>query len=105
MRRIFDIHTHIYPEKIAAKASVNLGNFYNFVVEGEGTYSHLEKQGNEYGVGGFLILGVATNPTQVTSVNDFIADTTELQLRNNLSGLVILEKCARCNHHRRANCI
>lgn len=70
---IFDIHTHIYPEKIAAKAGVNLGNFYNFVVEGEGTYSHLEKQGKPYGVGGFLILGVATNPTQVRSVNEFIA--------------------------------
>ena len=78
MKKIFDIHTHIYPEKIAAKASVNLGRFYNFVVEGEGTYSHLESQGKEFGVGGFLILGVATNPTQVQSVNDFIGDTVEL---------------------------
>ena len=82
MKKIFDIHTHIYPEKIAAKASVNLGKFYNFVVEGEGTYSHLEKQGSEYGVGGFLILGVATNPTQVTSVNDFIAETVNKSREN-----------------------
>ena len=55
--KVIDSHCHIYPEKIAAKASVNLGNFYNFVVEGEGTYSHLEKQGSEFGVGGFLIVG------------------------------------------------
>lgn len=75
MRKIFDIHTHIYPEKIAAKASVNLGAFYNFVVEGEGTYADLEKVGDAEGVRGFLLLGVATNPTQVTSVNDFIAET------------------------------
>ncbi len=77
MRKIFDIHTHIYPEKIAAKASVNLGNFYNFVVEGEGTYAHLESQGSQCGVGGFLILGVATNASQVTRVNDFIAETVK----------------------------
>ena len=77
MQKIFDIHTHIYPEKIAAKASVNLGHFYNFVVEGEGTYTHLEKQGKKSGVGGFLLLGVATNPTQVGSVNDFIAETVK----------------------------
>ena len=71
---IFDIHTHIYPEKIAAKAGVNLGAFYNFVVEGKGTYDHLEEQGKPHNVGGFLILGVATNPTQVSSVNEFIAE-------------------------------
>lgn len=77
MKKIFDIHTHIYPEKIAAKASVNLGKFYNFVVEGEGTYNHLEKQGSENGVGGFLILGVATNAGQVSHVNEFIAHTVK----------------------------
>ena len=77
MQKIFDIHTHIYPEKIAEKASVNLGHFYNFVVEGDGTYSHLEKQGSVAGVCGFLLLGVATNPTQVCHVNDFIAKTVK----------------------------
>jgi len=78
MRKIFDIHTHIYPEKIAAKASVNLGAFYNFVVEGEGTYADLERVGSREGVRGFLLLGVATNPTQVKGVNDFIAETVSL---------------------------
>lgn len=78
MRKIFDIHTHIYPEKIAAKASVNLGAFYNFVVEGKGTYEDLQRVGAESGTRGFLLLGVATNPTQVHSVNDFIADTVKL---------------------------
>lgn len=77
MKKIFDIHTHIYPERIADKASVNLGKFYNFVVEGKGTYAHLEEQGSAAGVDGFLLLGVATNPTQVMSVNDFIAETVK----------------------------
>ncbi len=78
MRKIFDIHTHIYPEKIAAKASHNLGAFYEFTVEGEGTYAALEKTSAPEGVRGFLLLGVATNPTQVESVNNFIADTVKL---------------------------
>ena len=78
MRKLFDFHTHIYPEKIASKASVNLGNFYNFVVEGAGTYEGLERVGAEAGARGFLLLGVATNPSQVHSVNDFIADTVKL---------------------------
>ena len=77
MRKIFDIHTHIYPEKIAAKAGVNLGRFYNFTVQGEGTYAHLEEEGKKCGVAGFLILGVATNPTQVTAVNEFIAQNVK----------------------------
>ena len=38
-------------------------------------------------------------------LNDFVADTTELQLRNNSSGLIILQKCTRRNHHRRANSV
>ncbi len=76
--KVFDAHTHIYPEKIAARAGVSLGKFYNFVVEGEGTYEHLEKVGLPFGVEGFLILGVATNPSQVLTVNDYIADTVKL---------------------------
>lgn len=77
MRKIFDIHTHIYPEKIAAKASRNLGAFYEFTVQGEGTYAALESSSAPCGVRGFLLLGVATNPTQVESVNNFIAETVK----------------------------
>ena len=47
MYKVFDIHTHTYPEAIAEKACVNLGKFYDFIVEGEGTYAHLESQAEE----------------------------------------------------------
>ncbi len=75
MRKNFDIHTHIYPEKISEKATVNLGKFYDFHVDGKGTYADLEAHGAAAGTEGFLILGVATNKSQITSVNDFIAET------------------------------
>ena len=51
--KVFDIHTHTYPEAIAEKAVVNLGNFYNFVPEGKGTYNDLVSQAADNNVGGY----------------------------------------------------
>lgn len=78
MYKVFDIHTHTYPEAIAERACVNLGKFYNFVCEGQGTYSHLESQAKENNVGGYLLFSVATNPHQVEKVNSSIASLAEL---------------------------
>ena len=77
MFKVFDVHTHTYPEKIANKACVNLGNFYQFEVRGKGTYAHLESQAEENGVGGYLLFSVATNAHQVPKVNDSIAALAE----------------------------
>ena len=78
MYKVFDIHTHTYPEAIAEKACVNLGKFYDFVCQGQGTYSHLESQAKENNVGGYLLFSVATNPHQVEKVNTSIASLAEL---------------------------
>lgn len=77
MYKVFDIHTHVYPEKIAAKAVENLGNFYEFKVEGDGTYTMLENAAKENGVVGFLLFSVATNAHQVERVNSYIAESVE----------------------------
>lgn len=73
MYKIFDIHTHTYPEAIAAKAVVALNRFYNFVSEGNGTYAELSALGQQAEVAGFLLFSVATNAHQVPKVNDGIA--------------------------------
>ncbi|MCI8387729.1 MAG: amidohydrolase [Clostridiales bacterium] len=73
MYKIIDIHTHTYPEAISEKAVRNLGNFYEFHVEGKGTYADLEAQARGVGIGGFLLFSVATNAHQVNKVNDSIA--------------------------------
>ena len=78
MYKVFDIHTHTYPEAIAEKACVNLGKFYDFVCEGQGTYAHLESQARENNVGGYLLFSVATNSHQVEKVNSSIAALAEL---------------------------
>ncbi len=77
MYKIFDIHTHTYPEAISEKAVKNLAAFYNFTVDGAGTYADLSAQGRENGVCGFLLFSVATNAHQVTKVNDSIAALAE----------------------------
>ncbi len=73
MYRVIDIHTHTYPEKIAAKAVESLGRFYDFVPEGNGTYDELSSRAKGSGVEGFLLFSVATNAKQVEKVNDSIA--------------------------------
>ncbi len=75
--KVFDIHTHTYPEAIAEKAVKNLGAFYNFVPEGAGTYADLAGQAPAYHVKGFLLFSVATNAHQVPKVNDSIAALAE----------------------------
>ncbi|MBR5680421.1 MAG: amidohydrolase [Clostridia bacterium] len=77
MFKVFDVHTHTYPEKIAEKACENLGQFYNFEVLGKGTYADLESQAEANHVGGYLLFSVATNAHQVPKVNDSIAALAE----------------------------
>ena len=72
MRKVFDIHTHVYPDAIAQKAAAALGSFYHFEPHGGGTFSDFLEDGR--GVRqGFLLLGVATNAHQVPKVNRFLA--------------------------------
>ena len=82
MYKIFDIHTHIYPEAIADKATKNLGNFYNFHVDGAGILEDLEKTSKEGGVSGFLLLSVATNTHQVEKVNTTTAECVKKASEN-----------------------
>ena len=73
MYKVFDVHTHTYPEALAERAVRNLGQFYDFVPEGRGTYADLSGQAGASNVRGFLLFSVATNARQVPKVNDSIA--------------------------------
>lgn len=80
--KLYDFHTHVYPQNIASKAVEALNKFYDFTCECGGTYYELEKTSAESGVSGFLMLGTATNAHQVEKVNDFISDCVT-ESRNN----------------------
>ena len=70
---IIDAHAHIYPEKIAAKATDTIGLFYDIKMEmPAGTAEHLIEEGQKAGISGYVVHSVATTAKQVRSINDFI---------------------------------
>jgi uncharacterized protein len=71
---IIDFHAHIFPDKIAAKASSVIGEFYGIPMKHDGTVSTLVEQGGD-AISTFVVHSVATVPQQVEAINDFIAET------------------------------
>ena len=71
---IFDSHAHIYPQKIAIKASASVGNFYSTGMAGDGTVENLLAFGREAGISKYVVHSVATSTHQVSSINRFILD-------------------------------
>ena len=70
---LFDIHTHVYPDNIAQKATDSVKQFYKIGgADMNGTVDMLLTQGQKAGITGYLILPVAIRPDRVTGINDFI---------------------------------
>ena len=72
---IIDAHCHVYPDKIAEKASQATGNFYSLNMAFDGKVSTLALEGKKAGIDRFIIQSVATTPKQVSSINRFISET------------------------------
>lgn len=77
MQPIIDFHCHIYPEKIAGKATANVGKFYSIEMDEDGRTGTLKEDGNNAGITHFVVCSVATSPAQVKSINNFIASSVE----------------------------
>lgn len=70
---IHDAHTHIFPEKIAEKATHSIGNFYEFDdMCCSATTENLLKNSDEINVGFKLVCSSAVTSSQVDSINSFI---------------------------------
>ena len=75
---IIDVHAHIYPDKIAAKAVRSIGEFYQWPnMEMDGTVDGLLAASKEAGIDLSIVHSAAVSPARVKSVNDFIASTVE----------------------------
>lgn len=70
---VFDFHTHIYPEKIAHKATQSVCDFYKLNSSLTGTAEELIDDGKKAGISKFLILPVAIRADQVRGINEFVA--------------------------------
>ena len=73
--RIIDAHVHIFPEKIAKKATKSIGNYYGIPMFAEGTVEDLISNGKKINVYKYIVHSTATIVEQVETINNFIADT------------------------------
>ena len=83
--KIIDSHCHIFPDKIAQKATDSIDKFYNIsetgVIDGcgfVGTAKALLTQCDSVGVDKCLVTSVATTPHHAQSINSFIANEVNL---------------------------
>ena len=72
--KITDSHAHIFPQKIALKASGATGEFYGVEMHHDGMAHTLSEKLREAGISRALVCSPATTPHQVESINDFIAE-------------------------------
>jgi len=72
---IIDVHTHVYPQKIAEKAVCATGGFYGVGHEQSGLTEDLLACMETAGIDVSLIHSVATTPKQVGPINEFLAET------------------------------
>ena len=75
--KIIDAHCHIYPDRIAQKASDSTADFYKMPSRFDGKISTLIERGVRAGIQHSVVQSVATAPKQVSSINRFIADAVE----------------------------
>lgn len=74
---IIDFHAHIYPNKIAEKATKSIGDFYNAPMKYNGHPDELILSGSKIGVTNYVVHSTATKPMQVESINNFILEEVE----------------------------
>lgn len=85
---IIDAHAHVYPSKIAEKASRAIGDFYHINMFFNGSVDGLINEGKSAGIDRFLVHSVATTPSQVHKINLFLLD--ELKNHSEFIGFITL---------------
>ena len=76
---VIDVHAHIYPSKIAAKAVAAVGKFYCYEeMSGEGTPEDLLGIYGGSPITHAIVHSVATTPKSVPSINTFLAEQGQL---------------------------
>jgi len=71
---IIDAHCHIFPQKIAEKATASIGRFYGLDMHEVGSPNHLLSQIKPYPIKTCLVCSTATKPEQTLPINDFLAE-------------------------------
>lgn len=69
---IIDAHSHIYPEKIAQKATGAVSEFYDIPMYSIGSVQKLIESGKQINVKKYLVCSAATTANQVFGINNYI---------------------------------
>ena len=83
--KIIDIHTHIYPDAIARKATDSVRDFYQ--IDGanmDGTVDMLLSRGAQAGISHYVVLPVSNSPKRVRSINEFLL--SQAKAHDNFTG-------------------
>lgn len=67
--KVIDVHTHIWPEKLAPRAVSHVGDYYSYEMHGKGTFADLKESTANAGVEYFVIHSSALKASQVEDVN------------------------------------
>ncbi|MCL2707744.1 MAG: amidohydrolase family protein [Defluviitaleaceae bacterium] len=73
--KIINVHSHVYPDKIAVRASEGTGAFYGVKMRHDGSVKNLLETGRRAGIYRHVVCSVATSPEQVRAINGFISQT------------------------------
>lgn len=77
--QIIDIHTHIYPDDIAQKATDSVRHFYDLGTDGlNGTVDMLLQRKQAAGIDRCVVLPVAIRPDRVRHINTFIVEQADI---------------------------
>ncbi len=76
--KIIDIHTHIYPDAIARKATDSIRDFYQLDGGGmDGSVQMLRRRGAEAGIEQYVVLPVSNSPKRVRHINEFLLEQSQ----------------------------
>lgn len=70
---LIDMHTHMFNDRIAAKALSRLSKDFHQIPFTDGTLAGTCAKMQEWGVSAFTVLNIATKPGQQTVINDWAA--------------------------------
>ncbi|MBQ2764097.1 MAG: amidohydrolase [Firmicutes bacterium] len=76
--KIIDAHCHIFPDKLANKATKAIGDFYDIEMFSPASSAALLTAGAAIGTSLYMVSSAATTPEQTYSINDFISGQCKL---------------------------
>ena len=76
-REIIDVHTHIWPDKIAVRAADNIVNYYGLSRQGDGSVTKLFEGAKEFENIRFVISSATLKPDNAQIGNDFIINSAK----------------------------